>query len=706
MADNTQTNIISVQIDESAKNKLVKGLQEVRAAQRNVASENAAIAKSAANSTQDIRAATSAIAEYENRLKQVQASGTDLSGDIASSFGGIRGALGSFGATGASPALDILEGFADIGEFAPRLKVQLTSVGDALRTTTSAAGGIVSGAGDAIGAFTGIGASLGTVAVVALPVAAAIGGIALALNYLSVESQKNVQFINAQLEATRQINEAIATGLTTEDAQAQLEELQRLREQEAQFLAQQNAAYTEATERLGVLTGAAQLFSAEEEALATSINTSRQSIQSYDAQIRQLETAIADGELAANDTRVAEAELARTREQESQRAIQLAEQNTQRLAQLESQRASLIENRAIQSANAEANAALEARFAREDEAAESLAHFQNLADIAAQGQAKIESIQAEIAALPAEQAQELASIQAKETEQLSKLNSDYFANQIKAAKDFNKESERIAQATKKAVARLTEDIDDNLADAVRGNDVAAFLKIQRDGQKELRRSAEDADDAERQRVEDFIAAQETERAAFQQKQAEIYAGIEREKQQAIQGFNERRAALQQQIEQERANTQQALADAQTRYAQSEALEQQAAQRDAQRLALRQQQEDAAFQRQIGNINRQIAGVGQIESAYISSISRIQSAINSLRASGSSSSGKSSSYSKASTFSPNGAAGSAGGKGVTVVLNQNNTVGDIATGAQVTAAIAKNTEQVIGMVTSAFSIAQG
>jgi hypothetical protein len=692
MADNTQTNIISVQIDESAKNKLVKGLQEVRAAQRNVASENAAIAKSAANSTQDIRAATSAIAEYENRLKQVQASGTDLSGDIASSFGGIRGALGSFGATGASPALDILEGFADIGEFAPRLKVQLTSVGDALRTTTSAAGGIVSGAGDAIGAFTGIGASLGTVAVVALPVAAAIGGIALALNYLSVESQKNVQFINAQLEATRQINEAIATGLTTEDAQAQLEELQRLREQEAQFLAQQNAAYTEATERLGVLTGAAQLFSAEEEALATSINTSRQSIQSYDAQIRQLETAIADGELAANDTRVAEAELARTREQESQRAIQLAEQNTQRLAQLESQRASLIENRAIQSANAEA--------------AESLAHFQNLADIAAQGQAKIESIQAEIAALPAEQAQELASIQAKETEQLSKLNSDYFANQIKAAKDFNKESERIAQATKKAVARLTEDIDDNLADAVRGNDVAAFLKIQRDGQKELRRSAEDADDAERQRVEDFIAAQETERAAFQQKQAEIYAGIEREKQQAIQGFNERRAALQQQIEQERANTQQALADAQTRYAQSEALEQQAAQRDAQRLALRQQQEDAAFQRQIGNINRQIAGVGQIESAYISSISRIQSAINSLRASGSSSSGKSSSYSKASTFSPNGAAGSAGGKGVTVVLNQNNTVGDIATGAQVTAAIAKNTEQVIGMVTSAFSIAQG
>lgn len=717
MADNTQTTVISVQIDETAKAKLVKGLADVQATIRKVAAESVKMGESAqitasriAGLTKEEKAlkasisaiesgidkqadsfrnAESAVKSYEASLSSVKQSGADLSGDVAGSFGGLRGAVGALGGGAASPALDILEGFADIGEFAPKLKVQLEGVGAVLASGGTIASTFAGQAGTAVAGFTGISVGLGTVLAVAAPVAIAIAGVALAFKNFQDQSTKQAEQLNAIIDARRQVGQDIAGGLTTEQAQEQITALQRQKEAEQELLTAQQNAYDAAIQQLGLLGGLAQQIAPQEQALADQIQASKNAIAGYDASIAALSSQLDSGEIAANDTAVAEQELATVREQESQRAIQEAEQSAQRVAQLNQQINDLNANRAIQESNAAASSKQERKFAQEDEKAETAAHWANLADIAKQGQSRVASIQAEIAKIPAALSADLADIQNKGNAKLKDTQDEYFKGQIEATKDFAKSQKRIATETAKTAKRLADDIADNLADAARANDVVAFLKIQRDGQKDLTRNAQDASASERQRTEDFIAAQEKERESFRAKQADILNGIAEERARVLQSYQERRSALEAQIQQERANTQAAIANANARYQTSEAQEAQAAARDAQRRALRQSQEDAAFQRSISAIQSRINSENSLYGVISAGIARVAAQANSLasakassKASSSSSGGKYKSPYEKGSFANNKSFG-AGGTTINVASMN---VGDIATASQVTNAL--------------------
>jgi hypothetical protein len=726
MADEIEKRVIIVEVDKTAADasikavkaldtetnklasstkKLDKALSDSGTATKRVAKENSAVASSVRDVTEalgkqanEAKQGKSAIEAYDAALRSVKGAGADLSGDIAGSLGGLRGATSAVGLGGASPAFDIAESFADIGEFAPKLKVSLEGLGNTLRAGEGAASGFVANAGDAIGGLLGVSGGMGSLLAVALPVGLALGAVTVALSLFNAEQEKQAQLLTATLDAQRSVNEAVATGLTTEDATQRLAEVQRLRDAEIEFRDTQQAGYDSAIAELGILGGLAQQIAPQEQVLADSIAKSSTNIQAYDAEIRALNSQLESGGLTANDMAVAEEELARTREAESQRALQAAEQSAQRVSQLEQQRVDLITNRAIASANAEETASLESKFARQDEKAETQAHYNELKNIAADGFQRIEAINQEIAALPAEQAQALAEVSAKGTKELNKLNGDYFSNQIKATRNFAKESGRIATDTAKAAKRTADDLADNLADAARDNDVVAFLQLQRDGQKELKRNTQDAGEAEKRRAQDFAEQQEEQRQAFEQRRSEVLAGITEEKSKVLQSYAEKRAALETQISQERAATEAALANAKARYQQSEALEAQEAQRNAQRAEIRARQEQAAFDRQIQAINAKTQ-------AELAGLQRVAQAANSLSAGGNKS------YTKAGGFSPPVYGGGgfqkagAGNGGLTINVSNNNSIGDIASTSQVNAALNAQSQQTIGAIIGAWTKAK-
>lgn len=690
-SNNEQRNRIVFETDESAKNKLLAAYNQLSKAQEKLSKEARSLGSGFLSAIKGSKAFDN---EQKDLNKTLNTSEKNIQDQIRALTSLEDKAKDAGRAVGDIPAASASSG-GSIGGQVSDIRGAVATIGGG-----GAGSELASGIGDAVEAFGSLNPAViaSTVAIVALNAVMA---------YFTAEAEKQAAALTASLEAQRSVNEAVATGLTTTDAEARIAELERLRAAEESFLAEQEAAYNSAIEQLGALGFLAQQIAPQEQALADSIATSQSNIASYRSEINALTGELENGNIAANDIEAAESELAATRETEAQAAIAAAEASAARVAQLQEQQASLLENRAIAESNANASESLERRFAKEDEAKELRDHLDNLESIRAEGARKVEAIEAEIASLPAEQAKAIAEAEAKSNAQLAKLDSEYFKERIKAFKDFAKEQGRIATDTAKAAKRLAEQIADDLADAARSNDVVAFLKIQRDGQKELKQNAQDAKEEEKRRSEDFIAAQEEQAAAFEQRRLETLSAIEEERAKIAQSFAERRNQLEQQKQQEIQATQQALSNARNRYAQQEQLEAQQAQRNAQRIALREQQENAAFQRQLSAIQSKIAAEGSVEAAFMGGISRIVAAAAAI--------GKQTSTSAAAGFSKApGMAGSytspyqSGGftKGSASTMNVSMVVGDVATGSQVSAALNQAFGQYTSMQINAVNRAQG
>ncbi len=687
-----------------------------RASKEAVASANSTKQLNTALSAQttEVKQAKSAIEAYEESLRGVKGAGADLSGDIAGSLGGIRGAASAVGLGGVTDIpLGIAEAAADFGEFLPKLKVGLEA------TAASGTGVVSTIASLAAGALPAAGAGFGAIAVALAPIVLIAGAVAAAFAYVGGEMDKAqkaaVLLAEQERDANQRKNQAVlAEGATTLDLANQITELGQAADAAQQDIIDAQAAYdayvAQRSNPLQAFGDAVGFFGDQEQVLADSITEAQNRFQGLVIDMSVLNEAIQSGETATNDLAAQELALAEAREQDAKDAIAMQEAALRaneatmaRVAQLQQQQADLVANRAIQDSNAYASEKLDRKFAQEDEKAELAEHLSAIADIRREGAAKVAAIEQELASLPAQQAEALADIASKGTKELNKLSQDYFANQIKATKDFAKESGRIASDTAKAAKRLAEDLADNLADAARDNDVVAFLELQRDGQKELKRNAEDASEAEKRRAQDFAEQQNEQRQAFQQRQTEILNNLAEERAQVAQTFAEKRAALELQRQQEILNTQQSIANANARYQQEQAREAQAADREKQRAALRQSQEDAAFQRQIKAINDKT-------NAELAGLQRVANAAAAL---GSSKSASKSSYDKpskgfGSSSGSSGSKGSFGGKGsvsgVTVVMNNN--IGDIATASQVSNAINQSLQQFSSAIIGGLQQAQG
>ena len=590
------------------------------------------VGKSVKKVKDGIKDAIPVVSTLEQEIKQLNDAFDETSkkvgsfGDIQSNLGASGALLGAVGLGGAESALTLGgEGSALLEEL-PRLKDAFKAAGPAIQVTAESLG-LAGTAGQF--ASLGLGATAASLAAIALPlvlVAGAALAVAAALKQFNAGAEKQNELLLAQIDAQRAVNSAIAEGLTSEDAQSRLDELQKQREQEVVLLNQQTDAYSSMEDQLGILTGVVKVFDSREQTLADSIDATSENIVGMDAEIRQLENALGNGALAANDNSLALEGL----NEERQTAIEETDRLAATLGQFEERRSQLAETRAISERNALENETLAAKFAHEDDLAEEKEHFSNLADIASEGRDKIAAINTELSALPQDRLNKLGDVESKGNDKLGKLRSDFFEKSKDKLADFQKATAKVESAGAKKRLRANIDAQDALNDAEIANDVLGFLKAQRENEKQLQRGLEDEQTAEQERVQGFIDAQAREREAFQAKQADIQAAIQLEREAVNASFTERREKLLEAIDLERAANEAQIESENARFQEQEAQQDQQADRQAQRDALRDTQQERAHQRQLSQIQEQENLASQAHQQSLARIQEIDRAIQSIQ----------------------------------------------------------------------------
>jgi len=137
---------------------------------------------------------------------------------------------------------------------------------------------------------------------------AGLAAIALAIKVVGDAAEEQAERLSAQVDNVRDVNQQIANGLTSNDIQQRLQELQNAREAEAETLNTTQDSYNQAINDLGVLGGVAQVASHQEAALAEQIGNSQSAIADYDSEIELLTSALESSAVAANDATAAEKE--------------------------------------------------------------------------------------------------------------------------------------------------------------------------------------------------------------------------------------------------------------------------------------------------------------------------------------------------------------------------------------------------------------
>lgn len=208
-----------------------------------------------------------------------------LAGDAESAVRTIGGAAGFFGGSGIEQATGAAGEILATIEALPRLKESLLGLPQTIGSAVT---------------------SLGPVGIAA---AAALAVVAVAISDLAAQAQEQADQINATIDATRSINEKIAAGLTTEDAEAEIANLERRRQLEQEVLAESQAAYESFIEGIRqafgplapIVEGFLKVFDTREDALNAQIEKSKDITAGYTAEIDALNAAMNDGKTAAND---------------------------------------------------------------------------------------------------------------------------------------------------------------------------------------------------------------------------------------------------------------------------------------------------------------------------------------------------------------------------------------------------------------------
>lgn len=268
----------------------------------------------------------------------------------------------------------------------PSVQIPGTGIGtDAIGNITRLTGalGKASGATAEMGAVTtdltpvlgATAAEMAGVLAVAGPLVVIVGALGLAIKAFSDSTSQQVKTINSFADAQRSLNDKIADGLTSKEAEKEAEDLKKRRDLEAGTLATLQKSYDDfekqaretAEANKGLITflfgaqagtegvaNAAKGLSADEQALYDQIQESKGKIEGYDTSTQTLTQAQEDGTLAANDAAEAEKKLAEERTKQvlsdadaagkelaaQQKALAATEeQNQKRLTSIDDERA-------------------------------------------------------------------------------------------------------------------------------------------------------------------------------------------------------------------------------------------------------------------------------------------------------------------------------------------------------------------------------
>lgn len=286
--------------------------------------------------------------QLDTDLKSAGKSASSIDVKAASGGGGSTPAAAKFrGAAslvGGGEIVGLIDDLQDLGEGFSQLASQGGKLGASMvGTLAPAIGSTAAGIAVAGLAFAGAGA--------------AIILLGAALKAFTDEQAKQAKVIEDIVNAQRSVDEKINAGATTKELNEERELLIRNLEDEKKRLTDLNQLYNESFDN--GLDGFSRLFSGVEDGLASSITTTEAKISSLQIEADALAGGLNDSELAANDMKAAEEELAKQRDKEaagilSQAAAagQLAsaqrsalnateEQNTARLASIEDEKAAI-----------------------------------------------------------------------------------------------------------------------------------------------------------------------------------------------------------------------------------------------------------------------------------------------------------------------------------------------------------------------------
>lgn len=586
-------------------------------------------------------------------------------GDVGSAgrtLGGAAGAIGGETGQAIESAISALSELPDSLEAIGQLKPALAGLPAGVQKVTDSIGlgGFAGSIQKVVPALGGAGAAAVALTLPLIAITAAVAALSFAFNALKKQNEAVTKSVRDQFNAQAEVNDLINQGAgSAEIIESRAQALIDL-ENAQEALASAQAEHNRIIEEGGPLT---TLLGAREEEYNRIIREQEELVRENTVRVQEYNAALDNSEVAAIDAARAEQELADSRAEqlaELRDAIKGAQASTlgalQEIGRIGEQIFAAQSQRNQRQADAAASAALEAEFAAEDQQKQESEHRNKLADIANTGRENIETLESGFATLASERTDALAEADTKGNEKLSELRDDFFSAQIEKTEDFQRETVKIETDTAKRRARLLQDINDSLNDASRNNDVIAFLKAQRDGNRKLKEDAEDAQTAEQRRVEEFALARERESEAFREKQAETLAAIATEKQSIIEAFNERRQALADQIEEEKEAIQERLEAERVRYEEQEAREAEQAERQARRDALRAEQEQRDHDARMAQLQAEVEAAQAKHDAEVAALNALQaqlaslqSTINSLSAPTSSSA----SSSQAATNSPFG-----------------------------------------------------
>jgi len=233
--------------------------------------------------------------------------------DVAAGLGGLGGGTSKLrSGLDALKSGNLLEAVSGIGDLAESLPEVASGAKEAV-------GALSGGGGGLIGNIVKLGA-VGGVAGVALV------GLGLAMKSFFDQANKQAEELGGAIDAQREVNNSIAQGLTTEDAQKQIAELQRLRSGEAEIRDDLQAGWKDMNDTLLGLGDVVGIVEPRTKKLKEELSESEGIIEGYDAKIAALKESMKDGSLSANDAAAAQEALANTQGEAAQAADKSAKE--------------------------------------------------------------------------------------------------------------------------------------------------------------------------------------------------------------------------------------------------------------------------------------------------------------------------------------------------------------------------------------------
>jgi len=244
-------------------------------------------------------------------------------------YASIEKAIGSTEKRATSASKSISSGLGSAGRLTRGLGVgggrelqQLAMLSDSL-------GDVASGAKNAVKSIAGSGGltkSMVAMGAAGVAAAAALVVVVIALKDMMEASAEQARGLEALVSSQRELNKEIAAGLTTEDAQKQIKDISKAREDEAEILNKLKEGMDDlegSISPLGV-TIAGQFFPSIKE-LNKQIAVSDSLVKGYGAKVKGLNEVIEDGSLAANDAKEASAKAAEELEKAEEEQAEAAE---------------------------------------------------------------------------------------------------------------------------------------------------------------------------------------------------------------------------------------------------------------------------------------------------------------------------------------------------------------------------------------------